>query len=77
MAMRRDVKRHSIVIIVFALVQWAIVMAALNFNWWHLDQNGRILTFCFSVFGGAWLLMCAILYMVIKGRDHSKEDNAK
>ncbi|KAA8731709.1 hypothetical protein F4V57_12395 [Acinetobacter qingfengensis] len=68
MAMRPDVKRHSLVIIVFALAQWALVMAALHFNWWHLERNGRILAFCASVFLGAWLLMSAILYMVIKGR---------
>jgi hypothetical protein len=76
MAMRPNVKRHAIVIIVFALVQWALVMAALNYNWWHLDRNGRILAFCASAFGGAWLLMCAILYMVIKGRQ-AEELNKK
>ncbi len=74
MAMRSDVKRHSLVIIVFALVQWAIVMAALNYNWFPLDKSGRILAFCVSAFGGAWLIMCAILYMVIKGRIHTEED---
>lgn len=68
MAMRPDVKRHALVIIVFALAQWVLVMAALNFNWFPLDRTGRVLTFCASVFGGAWLLMCAVLYMVVKGR---------
>lgn len=72
MAMRPDVKRHALVIIVFALTQWALVMAGLNLNWFHLDRNGRILAFCISVFGGAWLLMAAILYMVIKGRAPDK-----
>ncbi|TXJ09484.1 MAG: hypothetical protein E6Q25_03150 [Acinetobacter sp.] len=67
MAMRRDVKRHSLVIIVFALVQWIIVMCALHGNWWALDQHGRILTFFFSAFGGAFLAMLAVLYMVIRG----------
>lgn len=67
--MRRDVRRHSLVVIVFALVQWVLVMMALHGNWWGLDQNGRILAFFFSAFGGAMLLMLAILYMVIRGRD--------
>ena len=67
MAMRRDVKRHSMVIIVFAFVQWGIVMAALHGNWWGLDKNERILTFFFSAFGGAMLAMLAVLYMVIRG----------
>ena len=76
MAMRPDVRRHTIVIVVFALVQWAIVMAALHYNWWHLDRNGRILAFCVSAFGGAWLLMCALLYMVIKGRIHDENEKS-
>lgn len=71
MAMRSDVKRRSLVLIIFALGQWAFVMYALHHNLWGLDRNGRILAFSGSVFGGAWLLMIGILYMVIKGR---KED---
>lgn len=74
MAMRPDVKRHSLVIIVFSLVQWAIVMAGLNYNWFDLDRNGRILAFCVSALGGAWLLMAALLYMVVKGRDPNSPD---
>ena len=72
MAMRPDVKRHALVIIVFALAQWGLVTAGLNLNWFHLDRNGRILAFCVSVFGGAWLLMAAILYMVVKGRQRDE-----
>ncbi|MEC8887702.1 MAG: hypothetical protein VX875_11600 [Pseudomonadota bacterium] len=69
MAMRPTVRRHALVIIVFALVQWGFVMLALHHNWWHLDKNGRILAFCASAFGGEWLLIIAVLYMVIKGND--------
>lgn len=74
MAMRPDVKRHSLVIIVFALAQWGLVMVALNNNWFHLDYSGRVLAFCASVFIGAWLLMCAVLYMVIKGKQHPEDE---
>lgn len=70
MAMRRDVRRHALVIIAFGLIQWIIVMMGLHNNWWDLDKSGRILAFCASVFGGAWLLISGILYMVIKGNDH-------
>lgn len=73
MAMRSDVRRHALVIISFALIQWIFVMYGLHHNWWNLDKSGRILAFCASVFGGAWLLIGGTLYMVIKGNDH-KED---
>ena len=68
MAMRRDVRRRALVLIIFAWAQWIFVMYALHHNLWDLDKSGRILAFCASVFGGAWMLMIGILYMVIKGR---------
>ena len=69
MAMRPAVRRHALVMIVFALAQWIFVMVALHQNLWHLDKYDRILTFCASALGGAWLLILAVLYMVIKGND--------
>lgn len=76
MAMRSDVRRHSIVIIVFAIVQWVLVLVGLNNNWYPLDKTGRILAFCGSAFLGAWLLMGALLYMVFKGRDRSQDESS-
>ncbi|MFB2538431.1 MULTISPECIES: hypothetical protein [unclassified Acinetobacter] len=76
MAMRPDVKRHSVVMIVFAIAQWVIVLYGLNNNLFPLDKSGRILAFCASAFVGAWVLMASLLYMVIKGRDRSRDNEA-
>ncbi len=76
MAMRRDVRRHALVIIAFGLIQWIFVMMGLHNNWWDLDKSGRILAFCISVFGGAWLLIGGVLYMVIKGNDHREDKSS-
>ena len=67
MAMRPDVRRHTIVIIAFALIQWGFVMYILNHQLFGLTTPQRILVFCLSCFGGAFLIFGGLIYMVIKG----------
>ncbi|ENV32094.1 hypothetical protein [Acinetobacter gerneri] len=67
MAMRPDVRRHSIIIIAFAVIQWAFVQYIINHQLFGLDTYHRILYFCLSAFGGAFLIFGALIYIVIKG----------
>lgn len=67
MAMRPEVRRYALIIIVFGLVQWGFVMNGLHNNLWPLDKSERILTFCVSAFVAAWCLMGGLLYMAVKG----------
>jgi hypothetical protein len=45
MAMRPDVRRHTIVIIVFSLAQWDFMRYILNNQLFNLDTYQRILLF--------------------------------
>lgn len=67
MAMRPDVRRHTIVLIAFALIQWGFVLYILNHQLFGLDKYERILLFCLSCFGGGFLIMGSLIYLVIKG----------
>lgn len=67
MAMRPEVRRYALVMIVFGLAQWAMVMYGLHNNIWPLDKSQRILAFCASSFVAAWCLMGGLLYMAVKG----------
>lgn len=72
MAMRPEVRRRAIVLIVVGILQWAFVTMALNGNWWPMTKGERILTFCVSSFGGAWMVMVGLLYMALKGNKNEK-----
>jgi hypothetical protein len=67
MAMRPDVRRHTIVIVVFAIVQWAFMRYILNEQLFNLTTYERIVYFSTSSFIGAFAIIAAFIYMVIKG----------
>jgi hypothetical protein len=67
MAMRPEVRRRAIVIIVFSFVQWLFMRYILANDLWSLDTNQRILYFCVSSLGGALLIFVSLIYMVLKG----------
>ncbi|MPW43618.1 hypothetical protein [Acinetobacter guerrae] len=67
MAMRPEVRRHALVIIVFSLAQWLFMRYILSHELFNLNTNQRILFFCISSLVGALLIFVALIYMVIKG----------
>lgn len=67
MAMRPDVRRHTIVIVVFAIVQWAFMRYILNEQLFNLTTNQRILYFSMSSFVAGFAVIAAFIYMVLKG----------
>lgn len=67
MAMRPEVRRRAIVIIVFSFAQWLFMRYILANDLWSLDTNQRILYFCISSLGGALLIFVSLIYMVLKG----------
>ena len=67
MAMRPDVSRHTIVIIVFSLAQWFLMRYILSNELFNMTTYQRILYFCVSSLAGALLIFAALIYMVLKG----------
>ncbi|WP_130804407.1 hypothetical protein [Acinetobacter ihumii] len=67
MAMRPEVRRHALVVIVFALAQWLFMRYILANELFNMDTNQRILFFCISSLAGALLIFVALIYMVLKG----------
>ena len=67
MAMRPDVRRHTIVIIVFSLAQWFLMRYILANELFNITTNQRILYFCVSSLAGAFVIFVALIYMVLKG----------
>ena len=67
MAMRPNVLRHTIIIIVFSVVQWGFMRYILSHQLFNLDTYQRILFFTSSCFIGAFLIISALIYLVIKG----------
>ena len=51
MAMRPDVRRHTIVIIVFSLAQWFLMRYILANELLNITTNQRILYFCIDFCG--------------------------
>lgn len=70
MAMRPDVRRHTIIIIVFALVQWGFMRYILSNGLFNLDTSQRILYFSMSSFVAGFAVISALIYMVIKGNSN-------
>ena len=73
MAMRPDVRRHTIVIIVFSLAQWFLMRYILANELFNITTNQRILYFCVSSLPGALLIFVALIYMVLKGNANQKD----
>lgn len=67
MAMRPDVRRHAVVLIVFSLAQWFLMRYILANELFNITTNQRILYFCVSSLAGALLIFVALIYMVLKG----------
>ena len=67
MAMRPEVRRRTLVLVAFSLIQWGFVLYILNNQLFNLDTYQRILLFCVRCLGGGFLIMASLLYMVIKG----------
>lgn len=67
MAMRPDVRRRALIIIVFSLMQWGFMRFILNEELLNLTTYQRILFFSISSLAGALLFFLALIYMVIKG----------
>ena len=59
MAMRPDVRRHALVVIVFSLAQWFFMRYILANELFNLTTNQRILYFCVSSLVGALLIFGA------------------
>lgn len=67
MAMRPDVRRHAIVIIVFCIVQWVFMRYILNEQLFNLTTYQRIIYFSASSFLAGFGSIAALIYMVLKG----------
>ena len=73
MAMRSDVRRHAIVLIVFSLAQWFFMRYILANELFNMTTNERILYFCVSSLAGALLIFVALIYMVLKGNANKQD----
>ena len=67
MAMRPNVLRHTIIIIVFSVVQWGFMRYILSHQLFNLDTYQRILYFCVSSFIAGFFIISALIYLVLKG----------
>lgn len=74
MAMRPEVRRRGLVILVTAIVQWIFVRYFLLENpSLEFTKNERILIFSISSLGGAFAMFSSIIYIALFGNDH-KDD---
>lgn len=67
MAMRPEVRRRALIIIVFSIVQWGFMRYILSEELLNLTTYQRILFFSVSSLAGALLFFLALIYMVLKG----------
>ena len=67
MAMRPNVIRHTIIIIVFSVVQWGFMRYILSHQLFNLDTYQRILYFSMSSFIAGFFIISALIYLVLKG----------
>ena len=67
MAMRPEVRRRAIVLIIFAIVQWLFMRYIVDNQLFNLTTSNRILFFCVSSLGGAFVIFVGLIYMVLKG----------
>lgn len=73
MAMRPDVRRRSLVIIVFSIVQWGFMRYILAEQLFNLTTNQRIVFFCMSSLIGALLIFVSLIYMVLEGNKETSD----
>lgn len=67
MAMRPEVRRRAIVLMVFAVVQWLFMRYIVDNQLFNLTTYDRIVFFCVSSLGGAFVIFVGLIYMVLKG----------
>lgn len=67
MAMRPAVLRHTIIIIVFSVVQWGFMRYILSHQLFNLDTYQRIVYFSMSSFIAGFFIISALIYLVLKG----------
>lgn len=67
MAMRPEVRRRAIVLIIFAIVQWIFMRYIVDNQLFNLTTYNRIVVFCISSLAGAFVIFVALIYMVLKG----------
>ncbi|MFV5462914.1 hypothetical protein [Acinetobacter towneri] len=67
MAMRPEVRRRAIVLIIFSIVQWLFMRYILANELFNLTTYNRIVLFCVSSLAGALLIFVGLIYMVLKG----------
>ena len=67
MAMRPEVRRRAIVLIIFSVVQWLFMRYILANELFNLTTYNRIVLFCVSSLSGALLIFVGLIYMVLKG----------
>lgn len=73
MAMRPEVRRRAIVLIIFSIVQWLFMRYILANELFNLTTYNRIVLFCVSSLAGALLIFVGLIYMVLKG--NSEKDS--
>lgn len=73
MAMRPEVRRRAIVLIIFAIVQWIFMRYIVDNQLFNLTTYNRILFFCVSSLAGAFAIFVALIYMVLKGNADKAE----
>lgn len=73
MAMRPEVRRRAIVLIIFAIVQWIFMRYIVDNQLFNLTTYNRILFFCVSSLAGALLIFVSLIYMVLKGNADKAE----
>ena len=67
MAMRPEVRRRALVLIIFAIIQWLFMRYIVDNQLFNLTTSNRILFFCVSSLGGAFIIFVGLIYMVLKG----------
>ena len=67
MAMRPEVRRRAIILIIFSIVQWLFMRYILANELFNLTTYNRIVLFCISSLAGALLIFVGLIYMVLKG----------
>ena len=73
MAMRPEVRRRGIVLIVFAIVQWFYMRYILDNQLFNLTTYDRIVFFCVSSLAGAFVIFVGLIYMVLKGNANKQD----
>jgi len=73
MAMRPEVRRRAIVIIVFSIVQWVFMRYIVDNQLFNLTTYNLIVIFCASSLAGAFAIFVALIYMVLKGNADKEE----